>query len=581
MVIQQDRRENGEVSHTLDLGKNRRVGTSQDATRLKEERVRLGLTQEDLGRALQVTRTTVSRWERGDAPIANTRMVFLALDALKRAVSTPIFTAGALPTEQEDDAMDVSDPGDEGDPRAEASPTTTLADAFGLLWGAVERAAAGRARHALLGREILHLAYTAPHQGGLQSSHYHLCALRLRWAIAALCAADRATWEPVGLLLDAFVPRVVSAVRSSSYLALQSGAWPRDIPVTDPRALPGWPDADAPTSEEIGRWAAAAGYHHHWSERQWSRPGLTDTQYDLIVLAHRTYAYDAFDGASWADSGAPPPETMALMRADLRRVFLDASPTPLRRESPFSPEEIDAIVEAAIALRQKTDDDAGDDEGDVEQAFSAQAPLWFRAAVRSSEVSHNEPVAQGEGDASVDTNATDAGVFAVDSDVRLIDDAATAIDDGGVDERVNALYEDTLWAYRERYESGFWRLFDAGITAPDTATCLTYVNRFGEGVRGRWIPSCGLLAHDLAVSTIYRRVARPSGRAIVRIAQNALAGHPPMSLEWVGVRAAWGLVHPFPINTPHGLSPDEKGSLAWLAAINSLPEMIERYHAHG
>jgi len=51
---------------------------------LIERRRRLGLSQAELGRRLGTNSNTISRWERGDAPIGNPRMLDLALKALER-----------------------------------------------------------------------------------------------------------------------------------------------------------------------------------------------------------------------------------------------------------------------------------------------------------------------------------------------------------------------------------------------------------------------------------------------------------------------------------------------------------------
>lgn len=51
---------------------------------LRREREALGMTQAELGAALDVPGNTISRWERGTVPILRPRMLRLALWALAR-----------------------------------------------------------------------------------------------------------------------------------------------------------------------------------------------------------------------------------------------------------------------------------------------------------------------------------------------------------------------------------------------------------------------------------------------------------------------------------------------------------------
>lgn len=51
-------------------------------TDLRAWRIRLGMTQPELAAVLSVTRNTVTRWERGIAPIGNPGMLRLALERL-------------------------------------------------------------------------------------------------------------------------------------------------------------------------------------------------------------------------------------------------------------------------------------------------------------------------------------------------------------------------------------------------------------------------------------------------------------------------------------------------------------------
>jgi transcriptional regulator with XRE-family HTH domain len=52
--------------------------------RLKEKREQLGLSQEQLARVLEVTLSTVARWEQlKDAQIPNSKMIELAIEGLE------------------------------------------------------------------------------------------------------------------------------------------------------------------------------------------------------------------------------------------------------------------------------------------------------------------------------------------------------------------------------------------------------------------------------------------------------------------------------------------------------------------
>ena len=50
---------------------------------LQRKRAELGLTQSQLGQALGVRTNTIARWERGELVVRHSRMLRLALDALR------------------------------------------------------------------------------------------------------------------------------------------------------------------------------------------------------------------------------------------------------------------------------------------------------------------------------------------------------------------------------------------------------------------------------------------------------------------------------------------------------------------
>lgn len=52
------------------------------ASEFATRRRKLGMTQEELAKELDVTPTTIARWERGEATIGHPRMVRLALQRL-------------------------------------------------------------------------------------------------------------------------------------------------------------------------------------------------------------------------------------------------------------------------------------------------------------------------------------------------------------------------------------------------------------------------------------------------------------------------------------------------------------------
>ena len=64
-------------------------GRQLSGTYIRKRRVRLGLTQLELGRALEVTANTVARWERGEQRVSNPERVDAALQALGRALAGP------------------------------------------------------------------------------------------------------------------------------------------------------------------------------------------------------------------------------------------------------------------------------------------------------------------------------------------------------------------------------------------------------------------------------------------------------------------------------------------------------------
>src|SRR5215468_1055099 len=53
------------------------------AAQLRARRVRLGLSQVDLGRVLNVSANTIARWERGERVMRQPEMVLLALEHLE------------------------------------------------------------------------------------------------------------------------------------------------------------------------------------------------------------------------------------------------------------------------------------------------------------------------------------------------------------------------------------------------------------------------------------------------------------------------------------------------------------------
>jgi transcriptional regulator with XRE-family HTH domain/uncharacterized protein YuzE len=57
-------------------------GTRVDGLHLKKERERLGLTQSELSRQLDVSANTIARWERGELKIEHPGMLQLALQAI-------------------------------------------------------------------------------------------------------------------------------------------------------------------------------------------------------------------------------------------------------------------------------------------------------------------------------------------------------------------------------------------------------------------------------------------------------------------------------------------------------------------
>ena len=75
-------------------------GRQLSGTYIRKRRARLGLTQLELGRALEVTANTVARWERGEQRVSNPERVDAALQALGRALAGPghgIIARGTVP----------------------------------------------------------------------------------------------------------------------------------------------------------------------------------------------------------------------------------------------------------------------------------------------------------------------------------------------------------------------------------------------------------------------------------------------------------------------------------------------------
>jgi transcriptional regulator with XRE-family HTH domain len=57
---------------------------------LRAIRLEIGLSQARLARELDVTVTTVARWERGEQTIGSPAAIWLALQALKRGIRAPV-----------------------------------------------------------------------------------------------------------------------------------------------------------------------------------------------------------------------------------------------------------------------------------------------------------------------------------------------------------------------------------------------------------------------------------------------------------------------------------------------------------
>ncbi|MEO6488209.1 MAG: DUF2283 domain-containing protein [Thermoanaerobaculia bacterium] len=65
-----------------------------DCSELRVRREALGLSLEDLGRALDIPKNTIARWERGELRIERARMLSLALRGLIRRTKASMASAG-------------------------------------------------------------------------------------------------------------------------------------------------------------------------------------------------------------------------------------------------------------------------------------------------------------------------------------------------------------------------------------------------------------------------------------------------------------------------------------------------------
>ena len=71
-----------------------------DGTELRRLREIIGLTQAELGSAMDVPRNSIARWERGEVPIMHPAMLRLAIQglAIQRGKAAAVFSAPANPS---------------------------------------------------------------------------------------------------------------------------------------------------------------------------------------------------------------------------------------------------------------------------------------------------------------------------------------------------------------------------------------------------------------------------------------------------------------------------------------------------